>query len=98
MTTGQALVSVDMGKRKTTYLTSSEFKYRLWLVAKARGMTIRQLHKEGEVNPRHTRDIVSRGKSPTFKLIRRLIEPQGVSLTAFCGDIKTLVANLKHGE
>ena len=86
-----------MGKRKTSDLSSLQFRFRLHLVAKAKGITIKKLHEQGGVNPRHTRDIISRGRNPTFKLIRRLIEPQQVSLAAFCGDIKTLVANLKAG-
>jgi len=84
-----------MGRRKTADLTATEFKFRLMLVAKTKGITIKQLHKDGEVSPRHTRDIISRGRNPTFKLIRRLVEPQGVHVAAFIGDIKTLVANLK---
>ena len=42
-----------------------------------------------------TRDIIARGRNPTFRLIRRLVEPQGLSVACFVGDIKTLVITLK---
>ena len=82
-------------KRKTADITALSFRHRLALLCKAKGKTLKQIHEEGGVVPRHTRDIIARGRNPTFRLIRRLVEPQGLSVACFVGDIKTLVITLK---
>ena len=87
-----------MGRRKTADISAQEFRFRLLLVAKSRGITLNQLHRDAKAHPRHTRDIISRNKNPTFKLIRRLIEPQNVTVAAFIGDLKTLAMSLTQGE
>ena len=86
-----------MGRRKTADITAHEFRFRLSLLAKAKGLTINKLHEVAGVQPRHTRDIVSRNKSPTFKLIRRLVEPQNITVAVFIGDRKTLATSRKRG-
>ena len=87
-----------MGKKSRSNLAVMGFRHRLRLVAESRGISINQLHREAGVFPAYTREVIRRGYNPTFKLIRRLIEPQKVSLSAFCGDITTLSAHLKVGE
>ena len=82
-------------KRKTADITAMSFKYRLELLAAAKSKSIKQIHNEAGVNPRHTRDIIARGKSPTFLLLERLLKPQGISILRFTGDIKSLALFLK---
>lgn len=82
-------------KRKTADLSAVDFKYRLHLLAKSKNKTIKQVHEEARVDPRHTRDIISRGKSPTFRLLERLLKPQGMSILLFTGDIKSFALILK---
>ena len=82
-------------KRKTADISAQSFRHRLALLCKAKNKSIKQLHEEGGVVPRHTRDIIARGSNPTFRLIQRLVEPQGLSVACFVGDIKTLVITLR---
>lgn len=85
-----------MGKRrKTANISAMSFKLRLDLLAAAKGKTLKQIHTEAGVNPRHTRDIISRGKQPTFLLLERLLKPQGISILRFTGDIKNFALFLK---
>jgi|TARA_R110002110_G_scaffold52381_1_gene152503 transcriptional regulator with XRE-family HTH domain len=88
-------------KRRTADLSAADFRYRLHLLAKAKNKTVKQIHEEAGVNPRHTRDIISRGKRPTFRLLERILKPQGISILRFTGDIKSLALVLKkenHNE
>ena len=89
-------------KRKTADITAMSFKYRLELLAAAKSNSIKQIHNEAGVNPRHTSDIISRGKSPTFRLLQRLLTPQGIGISRFTGDIKSLAIFLikesKNGQ
>ncbi len=82
-------------KRKTADLSAADFNYRIHLLAKAKNKTVKQLHEEAGVNPRHTRDIISRGRNPTFRLLERLLKPQGISILRFTGDIKSFALFLK---
>tara|TARA_R100000951_G_scaffold116670_1_gene129714 strand:- start:334 stop:609 length:276 start_codon:yes stop_codon:yes gene_type:complete len=82
-------------KRKTADISALSFKYRLSLLARAKNKTLAEIHREAGVDPRHTRDIISRGKSPTFLLLERILKPQGISILRFTGDIKNLALFLK---
>ena len=89
-------------KRKTADISAASFRYRLQLVAKAKNKSVKQIHEEAGVDPRHTRNIISRGKSPTFRLLQRLLTPQGIGVSRFTGDIKSLAIFLikesKNGQ
>ena len=89
-------------KRKTADISAASFRYRLQLVAEAKNKSIKQIHEEAGVDPRHTRDIISRGKNPTFRLLQRLLTPQGIGISRFTGDIKSLALFLikesKNGQ
>ncbi len=84
-----------MGRKKRADITASSFKHRLLLVSTAKGVSLNKIHKMAGVNPRHTRDIINRGKPPTYSLLKRLLTPQGLSIACFVGDIKNLVMILK---
>tara|TARA_R100000231_G_scaffold6732_3_gene9785 strand:+ start:4986 stop:5264 length:279 start_codon:yes stop_codon:yes gene_type:complete len=82
-------------KRKTANISAESFRFRLKLLSLAKRKSLKQIHTEAGVDPRHTRDIIARGKNPTFLLLERLLKPQGISVLRFTGDIKSFAIFLK---